>query len=130
MATATFQGIAAHGGGLRVQVDRNGKATRAFGQYVTGNFFSVLQVRPTYGRVFTPADDLPGALLVVVLDFNYWQNELNADPKVVGLFDKIPFTIARSDAAGILRHQARYTCQFVGSPSHARAISPNKISQL
>ena len=93
----SFRGIAAYGGGVRVQVDWNGQPTRANGQYVSGNFFSVLQVRPAYGRVFAPADDLPGAVPVVVLDFNYWQNEFNADPRVVGravLFDKIAFTIA------------------------------------
>jgi len=93
----SFQGIAAYGGDLRVQVDWKGQAALANGQYVSGNFFSVLQVRAAYGRVLTPADDLPGAAPVVVLDFDYWQNEFRADPAVVGttvLFDKIPITIA------------------------------------
>jgi predicted permease len=78
-------------------VDWHGKAARANGQYVSGNFFSVLQIRPAYGRVFTPADDSPGAPPVVILDFNYWQNDFNGDLRVVGStvsLDKIPFTIA------------------------------------
>jgi len=96
MHARSFQGIAAYGGGVRVQVDWNGQATRANGQHVSGDFFSVLQVGPAYGRVFTHADDAPGAVPVVVLDFDYWQAQFNADPRVVGsslLFDKIPFTI-------------------------------------
>jgi predicted permease len=93
----SFQGIAAYGGGVGVQVNWKGQATRTNGQYVSGDFFSVLQVRPMYGRVLTPADDLPGAVPVAVLDFSYWQTQFNGDPKVVGdtvLFDGVPFTIA------------------------------------
>jgi predicted permease len=92
----SFQGIAAYGGGVGVQVDRNGQATRAKGEYVSGDYFSVLQVRPVYGRVLTPADDMPGAVPAVVLDFHYWQTEFNSDRKVVGssvLLNGVPFTI-------------------------------------
>lgn len=93
----SFQGIAAYGGGVGVQVDHNGQATRANGQYVSGDFFSVLQVRPAYGRVLTPNDDLPNAPPVVLLDFRYWQTEFRGDPRVVGtsvVFNGIPLTIA------------------------------------
>jgi predicted permease len=93
----SFQGIAAYGGGLGVQVDRNGQATRANGQSVSGDYFSVLQVRPVHGRVLTLADDVAGAAAVAVLDYRYWQTEFNSDPKVVGssvLFNGTPFTIA------------------------------------
>ena len=92
----SFQGIAAYGGGVGVQVDMNGAATRANGQYVSGNYFSVLEVPPAYGRVLTDSDDLPGAEPVVVIDFAYWQKQFSSDPKVVGttvLFNSVPFTI-------------------------------------
>jgi len=93
----SFQGIAAFGGGLAVQVDMNGHATRASGQYVSGDYFSVLEVSPAYGRVFSDADDKPGAVPAVVLEFTYWQKQFSSDPKVVGstvLFNSVPFTIA------------------------------------
>src|SRR5580704_13740959 len=54
----SFQGIAAYGGSLGVQVDMNGHATRANGQYVSGNYFSVLEVPPAYGRLLSDSDDL------------------------------------------------------------------------
>src|SRR3984885_12108693 len=92
----SFQGMAAFGGGLGVQVDMNGAATRANGQYVSGDYFSVLEVRPAYGRTFTDSDDKPGAEPAVVLEFNYWQKQFSSDPKVVGtsvLLNSVPFTI-------------------------------------
>src|SRR5271154_2185455 len=52
----SFQGIAAFGGGTGVQVDMNGAATRANGQNVSGNYFSVLDVRPAYGRMLIDSD--------------------------------------------------------------------------
>ena len=93
----SFQGVAAYGGGVGVQVDWKGLATRARGQYVSGDFFSLLQVRPAYGRVLTPSDDTAGATPVAVLDFSYWQTQFGSNPKVVGttvLFNGVPFTIA------------------------------------
>lgn len=93
----SFQGIAAYGGGVGVQVDWKGQATRASGQFVSGDFFSVLQVRPAYGRVLAPADDQPGAAPAVILDFDYWQKQFNGDPSVVGtavLLNSVPFAIA------------------------------------
>ncbi len=74
----------------------NGHATRAGGQYVNGDFFPVLEVRPLYGRMIAPSDDIPGATPAVVLEFNYWQKQFNGDPKVVGstvLFNSVPFVI-------------------------------------
>ena len=42
----SFPGITAFGGGMGVQVDMNGAATRANGQAVSGNYFSVLETGP------------------------------------------------------------------------------------
>jgi predicted permease len=95
--TKSFQGIAAYGGGFSGQVDMNGHATRVSGQYVSGDFFSVLEVRPLHGRVLNPSDDISGATPVLVLEFNYWQKQFNGDPNVVGttvLVNGVTFVIA------------------------------------
>jgi predicted permease len=92
----SFQGVAAFGGGVGVQVDMNGAATRANGHAVSGDYFSVLEVTPAYGRTLTDSDDKPGAEPVVVLEFDYWHKQFNGDPKVVGTtvnFNNVPFTI-------------------------------------
>jgi predicted permease len=92
----SFQGIAAFGGGIGVQVDMNGSAARASTQNVSGNYFSVLDVRPAYGRMLIDSDDTEAATPAVVLEYTYWQKQFNSDPKVVGsdlLLNSVPFTI-------------------------------------
>lgn len=53
-------------------------------QIVTGNFFQSLGVRPTIGRVLTPADDEPGATPVAVVSSQYWKRRFNGDRRVLG----------------------------------------------
>ena len=80
----SFQGVAAYAGGFGVQLDRNGHSTRASGQYVSGDFFSVLGVHPLLGRTLLPSDDKPGAAPAVMLEYNYWRSQFGADPSIVG----------------------------------------------
>jgi putative ABC transport system permease protein len=54
-------------------------------QFVTGNAFSVLGVRPAVGRLLAPADDLtPGAHAVAVVSHSFWRRRFGGDPSVVG----------------------------------------------
>jgi hypothetical protein len=44
-------------------------------QYVSGDAFEILGVRPVLGRLFSPEDDrTPGAHPVAVLNYEYWQS--------------------------------------------------------
>src|SRR5690348_915536 len=51
---------------------------------VSDNFFQVLGVRPTIGRLFQPGEEEVGAPPVVLLSYNYWKNVLGGDTKVIG----------------------------------------------
>lgn len=91
-----FAGIA----GFRLalaQVDAGGTFEAIPGELVTGNYFSLLGLRPAYGRPLLPSDDVaPGAHPVVVLSYDYWQRRYAGDPKVVGSEIRInaqPYTI-------------------------------------
>jgi putative ABC transport system permease protein len=54
-------------------------------ELVSGNYFSVLGVRPALGRLLTPADDsAPGANPVAVLSYRYWASHLGSDPRLLG----------------------------------------------
>ena len=80
--TAAFQA-----GGNRVSVRREGSPAAAKSlrsEYVTGNYFSTLGVKPIVGRTFSPDDDKPAAPPVVVLSHRAWQAEYGADTSVVG----------------------------------------------
>jgi len=83
----SFQDIAAlRSGTSRVSVRRPDAeaAARASGQLVSGNYFSLLGVPATRGRVLTNEDDKAGAQPAAVISHRYWEQELNSDPSVVG----------------------------------------------
>src|SRR3990167_11189817 len=74
------------------------RADRVTVNYVTGNFFSMLGIRPQHGRLITPGEgDTFGADPVIVLGHSYWMRRFNGDPAVVGrtvLVHAQPFTVA------------------------------------
>lgn len=54
------------------------------GARVSADFFSVLGVRPIYGRGFRPGEDEAGAEPVVVLGHELWRDRFGGDPGIVG----------------------------------------------
>jgi len=66
-------------------------------ELVSGNYFSMLGVRPAQGRLFVPQDSaVRGSSPLVVLSYRYWMQHFAADPSVVNqsiLVNGIPFTI-------------------------------------
>ena len=54
-------------------------------EMVTGNYFTVLGVRPVLGRTFLPGETVPGrARHVAVIGYDLWQRQFAGDPRVVG----------------------------------------------
>jgi predicted permease len=85
--TPEFEEVAAFQAGnwllsMRRQGETAGRPVR--GEYVTGNYFAMLGVRPFGGRLFGPGDDRAGAPPVAVLSYRIWQANYGGDPKVVG----------------------------------------------
>src|SRR6516162_2035871 len=66
-------------------------------ELVSGNYFSVLGVKPALGRVLLPDDSLAqGASPVAVLSYLYWTQHFASDPSVINqavLINGNPFTI-------------------------------------
>jgi predicted permease len=63
----------------------NGKADRALTEYVTGNFFSMLGLKPYVGRLILPSEgQTRGADPVAVLAYSFWKTRFGADPDIVG----------------------------------------------
>ncbi|MCA1615741.1 MAG: ABC transporter permease [Acidobacteria bacterium] len=68
-----------------LSVSHDGASERLWGYVVTGNYFEVLGVKASLGRVLTPEDDrLPGAYPVTVMSYEGWRRRFGADPSVVG----------------------------------------------
>jgi predicted permease len=62
-----------------------GGTEKAHLQFVTGNFFPVLGLKPTAGRLLSPQDDLrPGAHPVAVISYRYWQRRFGGSPAALG----------------------------------------------
>ncbi|HEX4170687.1 MAG TPA: ABC transporter permease, partial [Bryobacteraceae bacterium] len=53
-------------------------------QLVSGNFFSMLGVPASAGRVLLPADDRERAPPVAVMRYGYWKRRFACDPAVIG----------------------------------------------
>ena len=51
---------------------------------VDGNYFEVMGLRPSLGRLLNSGDDGQGAPGAVVLTHQFWANQLNSDPTVLG----------------------------------------------
>src|SRR5579863_5627195 len=51
---------------------------------IDGQFFSVLGIKPALGRGITPQEDQVGGPRLVVLSHAFWQEQLGADPQVLG----------------------------------------------
>jgi predicted permease len=64
---------------------------------VTGNFLSLLRVRPLEGRLLSDADETPGAAPTVVLTHRFWANSLGSPDNVIGhaiTINALQFTVA------------------------------------
>ena len=61
-------------------------AERIFGELVSGNYFSVLGVKPLAGRFFSPDEygDKLGGYPVTVISDSLWKRNYRADPSVIG----------------------------------------------
>ena len=54
------------------------------GQAVSGGYYAGLKMQPSLGRAITDEDDKPGAMPVVVLSYQFWQERFGANPAVIG----------------------------------------------
>ena len=69
----------------------------AYGQCVTGNYYSVLGVQAALGRALTGEDTrTEGGNAVAVLSHSYWRRRFGGDPNAVGktiTINQVPFTV-------------------------------------
>jgi predicted permease len=105
--TPEFTDLAAlQAGNAALGVRRAGSRAQADtrnGEYVSGNFFRTLGVRPWIGRLMTDADDQEGAPPVAVMSYHIWRQKYASDPSAVGATYQIngnPFTVIGVAAPG------------------------------
>ena len=68
-----------------LNVGEPGRVERAYGELVSGNYFSALGLTPALGRFLRPDEtDKAGGEPVAVISHGYWQTHLSGDPNVLG----------------------------------------------
>jgi predicted permease len=90
---------------VAASVTVDNRTERLDAEMVSGNFFTMLGVRPAIGRVFNSQEDDQAyqGHPVVVLSYDYWNSRFARDPSVVGkkiLLNDHPMTIVGVSAAG------------------------------
>ncbi len=93
---------------VATSVSIDNQTERLEAEMVSGNFFSMLGVKPAVGRLFNSQEDdqVYQGHPVVVLSYDYWASRFARDPKVVGkkiLVNNYPMTIVGVSAARICR---------------------------
>ncbi len=63
-----------------------GKAEKIFVELVSRNFFELLRVKPSLGRIFRAdeCNDQPDTCALAVVSHNYWRTRLNSDRGIAG----------------------------------------------
>lgn len=93
----SFEDLAAFNFTLGTAVDPGNDPQAASGFATTGNYFTVLDVHPYLGRLYTAADEHgPGSAPYLVLSYGYWHSRFQDDRGIVGRVvrvNKHPFTV-------------------------------------
>jgi predicted permease len=88
-------------------VSMDNQTERVTAEMVSGNYFTMLGVKPAIGRLFNSKEDdqFYGGHPSVVLSYDYWVNRFSRDPGVVGrkiLVNNSPMTIVGVSAEGFV----------------------------
>jgi predicted permease len=88
-------------------VSMDNQTERLQAEMVSGNYFTMLGVKPAAGRVFSSQEDdqIYRGHPVVVLSYDYWTTRFARDPSAIGkkiLVNDYPMTIVGVSAAGFV----------------------------
>ena len=115
----------------QMAVRRTGSGDSAqpwYGEFVSGNSFETLGLRPYAGRLLQPSDDVKGATPVAVISFQTWEQELGRDASIIGTSFTVngqPVTIVGIAPPGFYSERLSPTPPAVWLPIHLLpAISP------
>ncbi len=69
---------------VRSVLAANGRSEELGKQLIGAELFPMLSVRPFRGRLFTAADDKPGAENVQIISYRLWQSWFGGDENIIG----------------------------------------------
>jgi predicted permease len=98
----------------RVNVAVNGQAELASAFVATGNYFQVLGVEASLGRVLAPEDDRATAEPVAVISERFWRSRFGSDKSIVGKV--ISANLVQLTIVGVLPSRFTGVQQPLGQP--------------
>lgn len=115
-AKETFSDVFAFASSPQVNVIAENNAEVATAQFVTGDYFSGLGVRPWIGRMLSAADQAPGAAPAAVVSWRFWKQHFGGNSEVVG--------------KDITINKAHVTVVGVTPPAFGGALELNETADL
>jgi len=107
------------------------------GEFVDGNYFGMLGLRPASGRLIVPADDRAGSGLAAVVSWSFWKSRFGLDAGVVGkriAIEEIPATIvgvAPKSFSGIVsEYRTQVWVALAAEPAIHHAPRPGGVELL
>jgi putative ABC transport system permease protein len=100
-----FSGVAGFSGVFQFRIGAPGSTSRVPTTVVTGAYYDTLGLTPVAGRLLTRDDDQPGAPLVAVASYGYWERQFARDPALPGrtvLMNGVPATIVGVSPRGFV----------------------------
>jgi predicted permease len=104
---SVFTGLCAAGSDQQIELSAGqgeSSAERVTGRMVSGNYFTVLGLKPAAGRLLSVSDDTAeNANPLVVLSYGFWQRKFALSPSIVGRdirLNGFPFTVIGVAPAG------------------------------
>ena len=94
---ATLSSIFGFADANRLNLVVENQAFLTSGEYVSGNYFTGIGVRPALGRFISEEDDRLGSNSVAVISYKLWQTRFAAARSTIGqhiLINRKPFTVA------------------------------------
>jgi len=91
-----LSGVAAYGPSGTYRVSADGNTSIARGEIVSGNYFTVLGVRPYLGSFFNRGTSQSALGNPVVISFDFWQRQFKSNRAAIGqvvLIDQTAYTI-------------------------------------
>jgi predicted permease len=104
---SVFTGLCAAGSDQQIELSAGqgeSSAEKVTGRMVSGNYFSVLGLKPAAGRLLSGSDDTAeNANPVAVLSYGFWQRKFALSPSIIGRdirLNGFPFTVIGVAPAG------------------------------
>lgn len=105
-----------------------------YSEFVSGNSFDTLGLRPYAGRLLRESDDVKGAAPVAVISYQMWQQVLGRDPSAVGssyLLNGQPVTIVGIEPSGFYGERLSATPPSFWLPLHlVTTLTPTNANLL